>query len=73
MTLLVLWVVIKADFHSANVSRATDAIRNSECFFFFFQSPFDATEIFGLLNQFVLFTNEKEPLKCVRQSGYLDF
>ena len=38
----------------------------------FFQSPFEANEMFCLLNKFVLFTNQKQPLKCVQQIGYLD-
>ena len=38
----------------------------------FFQSPFEAYKIFCLPNKFVLFTNHKQPLKCVRQNSYLN-
>ena len=37
----------------------------------FFQSPFEANKMLCLLNKFVLFTNQKQPLKCVRQNSYL--
>ena len=47
-------------FHSANVSSATNAIRWR--FFFFFQSQSEANEMFCLLNKFVLFTNQNQPL-----------
>ena len=59
----------KADLHSTNVSHTTDAI----CWqmFFFFQSPFEANKMFCLANKFVLFTNHKQPLKCVQQNNYL--
>ena len=33
----------------------------------FFQSPFEVNKIFCLPNKFVLFTNHKQPLKCVWQ------
>ena len=60
----------KADLHSTNVSHVTDAI----CWqmFFFFQSPFEANEMFCVPNKFVLFAYHKQPLKCVRQNSYLD-
>ena len=48
-------VTFKADHHSANVSRATDAVRWQMGFFS--QSPFEANEMFCLLNKFVHFTN----------------
>ena len=38
----------------------------------FFQSPFEANKMFCLPNKFVLFTNHKQPLKCVQQNSYLD-
>ena len=38
----------------------------------FFQSPFEANEMFYLPNKFVIFNNQNQPLKCVRQSSYLD-
>ena len=38
----------------------------------FSQSPFEAHEMFFLLNRFVLFVSQKQPLKCVQQNGYLD-
>ena len=38
----------------------------------FFQSPFEAIKMFSLHNKFVLFTNHKQPLTCVRQNSYLD-
>ena len=33
---------------------------------------FEANEVFCLLNKFVLFINQKQPLKCVWQNSYLD-
>ena len=36
------------------------------------QSPFEANEMFCLLNKFVLLTNQKQPLKCARQNSYLN-
>ena len=39
---------------------------------FFFQSPFEANEMFCVPNKFVLFGNHKQPLKCVGQNSYLD-
>ena len=51
------------------MSRATDEIRWK---MFFFQSPFEANEMFCLPNKFVLFGNNKQPLKCVGQNSYLD-
>ena len=59
----------KADLQSTNVSHAIDAIRWQ---MFFFQSPFEANEMFCVPNKFVLFANHKQPLKCVRQNSYLD-
>ena len=53
----------KADYDSVNLTQFA-----GECFFF--QSPFEANEIFCLLNKFVLFNNQKQPLKCVRQNSY---
>ena len=38
----------------------------------FFQSPFEANIMFCLFNKFVLFTNQKPLLQCVRQNSYLD-
>ena len=38
----------------------------------FLQSPFEANEVFCLPNRFGLFTNHKQPLKCVWQNNYLD-
>ena len=59
----------KVDLHSTNVSCATDTI----CLQMgFFQSPFEANETFSLPNNFVLFTNHKQPLKCAQQKSCLD-
>ena len=59
----------KADLHSTNMSRTTDAI----CWqMFFFQSPFEANKMFCIPNKFVLFANHKLQLKCVGQNSYLD-
>ena len=60
---------LKADFYSANVICATDLIPWR---MFFFQSPFEENEKFCLLNKFVLFINQKQPLKSVWQNSYLD-
>ena len=38
----------------------------------FFQSPFEANEMFCLLNILFFFNNQKQPLKCVRRNSYLD-
>ena len=46
--------IIKADLHSANVSREIDAIHWRMVFF---ESRFEANEMFCLFNKFVLFTN----------------
>ena len=37
----------------------------------FFQSPFEANEMFCLLNRLVLFNNQKQPLKCVQRISCL--
>ena len=39
----------------------------------FFQSPFDANEMFCLPNKFVLVTNHKQPLNFAWQNSYLDW
>ena len=38
----------------------------------FFQSPFEANEMFCFYVTNLLFTNHKQPLKCVWQNSYLD-
>ena len=38
----------------------------------FFQSPFEENELFWLLNYFVVFTNQKQPLKCAQKNRYVD-
>ena len=38
----------------------------------FFHFSFEANEMACLLNKFVLFTNQKQSLKYVRQSSYID-
>ena len=47
----------KMDLHSANVS-------------FFFQSTFEANEMFCLLNKFVIFTEQKLALKKKPVNGH---
>ena len=40
--------------------------------YFFFQSRFEANEMFCLRMKSVLLTNQKQPLKFVQQNSYLD-
>ena len=64
-----LFLILKVDLHSTNVSCETDTI----CWrMVFFQSPFEANEMFCLLNKCFFFTNQKQSLKCVWQNSYLD-
>ena len=58
----------KKDLHSTNESHNQgNSLANG-----FFQSPFEANEIFCLHNKFVLLTKHKKLLKCVQQKSYLD-
>ena len=59
---LIYWMV---DLYSVNVDRGTDAIRWRMGFFFNLNLKRTKCS--------VLFTNQKQPLKCVRQNNNLDF
>ena len=65
----IFWSHAKVDLHSANFSRATDSIR---WWMVFFQFTFEANEMFCLLNKFVVFINQKQPLKRIQLNSYLD-
>ena len=56
--------MLKADLHSANVSRATETIRWRMVFFSLHLRRMKCSVYFAL------FTNQKQPLKCVRQNSY---
>ena len=57
--------LIMVDLYSVNVDRGTDAIRWRMGFFFNLNLKRTKCS--------VLFTNQKQPLKCVRQNNNLDF
>ena len=71
---------IKVDLHSANVSRANDALH---WWMFCFQSTFDANQMFCLLNKFVIFTNQmakqancklkkkQSPANCITRTTHI--
>ena len=56
----------KADLHSTWVAQLVQFASK-----WFFQSPFQENKMFCLPNKFVVFTNHKQPLKCVQQNSYL--
>ena len=60
---------VKVDLHSVNLSRMADVI----CWHMVsFNLRLRWTKMSCSLNKFVLFNNQKQPLKCVWQNSYLD-
>ena len=51
----------KADFHSVNVS-----------YMILHDFDIEVNKMFYLPNKLLLFTNRKQPLKCVQQNSYVD-